>query len=189
MNLTDDFFALHGIDRGFTINSSLLEARFKQLQTQVHPDKFVSANDAEKRRAMQASVRVNEAYQTLRSPLKRAAYLCEINGAPIDEHRNTAMPAGFLVQQIEWREALADIGTNELKNSSKNELVNSRLAALESLQAMVAVERKTALDKLALLLDVERNYALAALEVRALMFIEKFAEEVHLAIDRAEENT
>jgi molecular chaperone HscB len=173
MNLTADFFSLHGLEQRFVLDTALLEARFKQLQMQTHPDKFVSAADADKRAAMQASVRVNEAYQTLKNPLKRAAYLCELMGAAINEHRNTAMPAGFLAQQIEWREALHDAQTS---------------SDLDALQTMVIAERTGALAKLALLLDAEQNYAAAALVVRSLMFIDKFADEVADAIELVEQN-
>jgi molecular chaperone HscB len=173
MNLTADFFTLHGLEQRFALDTALLEARFKQLQMQTHPDKFVSAPDADKRAAMQASVRVNEAYQTLKNPLKRAAYLCELRGAAINEHRNTAMPAGFLAQQIEWREALHDAQST---------------SDLDELQTMVTVERTGALAKLALLLDTEQNYSEAALVVRSLMFIDKFADEVADAIELADQS-
>jgi DnaJ-domain-containing protein 1 len=74
----------------------------------VHPDKFVNATDAEKRVAMQWATRANEAYQTLKSPQKRAHYLCELNGVDLQTESNTAMPMAFLMQQMEWREALGD---------------------------------------------------------------------------------
>ena len=83
-----------------------LDARWKDLQREAHPDKFAAQGAAAQRVAMQWSVRINEAYQRLKDPLKRAAYLCELRGAPINAENNTAMPAAFLMQQMEWREAL-----------------------------------------------------------------------------------
>ena len=74
----------------------------------MHPDRFAAEGAAAQRVAMQWAVRVNEAYQRLKDPLKRAAYLCELHGAPIDAENNTAMPRDFLMQQMEWREALDD---------------------------------------------------------------------------------
>ena len=67
---------------------------------------------------MQWAVRVNEAYQRLKDPLKRAAYLCELDGAPIDAENNTAMPADFLMQQMEWREALDDADTRRRRRGA-----------------------------------------------------------------------
>ena len=72
----------------------------------MHPDRFAGEGAAAQRIAMQWAVRVNEAYQRLKDPLKRAAYLCELRGAPIEAESNTAMPAAFLMQQMAWREAL-----------------------------------------------------------------------------------
>ena len=84
----------------------MLDARWKDLQREAHPDRFAAQGPAAQRVAMQWSVRINEAYQRLRDPLKRAAYLCELHGAPIRAEDNTAMPAAFLMQQMQWREAL-----------------------------------------------------------------------------------
>ena len=78
----------------------MLDARWKDLQREAHPDRFAAQGPAAQRVAMQWSVRINEAYQRLRDPLKRAAYLCELHGAPIRAEDNTAMPAAFLMQQM-----------------------------------------------------------------------------------------
>ena len=88
-----------------------MDARWKELQRQAHPDKFAAQGAAAQRVAMQWSVRINEAYQRLKDPMRRAAYLCELHGAPILAEDNTAMPAAFLMQQMEWREALEEAGT------------------------------------------------------------------------------
>eukprot|EP01032_Pedospumella_encystans_P018833 gene18833-21428_t len=85
-----------------------LDARWKALQREAHPDRFAAEGAAAQRVAMQWSVRINEAYQRLKDPLKRAAYLCEMQGAPVQAENNTAMPAAFLMQQMEWRESLED---------------------------------------------------------------------------------
>ena len=90
----------------FAQDRAALDARWKDLQREAHPDKFAAQGAAAQRVAMQWSVRINEAYQRLKDPLKRAAYLCELHGAPVNAENNTAMPAQFLMQQMEWREAL-----------------------------------------------------------------------------------
>lgn len=163
MNLDSDDFTLFGLQRVFVQDRADLDGRWKALQAEVHPDRFASAGAAAQRVAMQWAVRVNEAYQRLKNPLKRAAYLCELHGAPIQAESNTAMPAAFLMRQMEWREALDDAHGD---------------AALEALRQDVATQRRRTLDELGQLLDVEHNFAAAAQAVRALMFVERFADEI-----------
>ncbi len=106
MNLQSNDFELFGVPERFAQDRAALDARWKDLQKEAHPDKFAAQGLAAQRVAMQWSVRINEAYQRLKDPLRRAAYLCELHGAPIQAHDNTAMPPAFLMQQMEWREAL-----------------------------------------------------------------------------------
>src|SRR4051794_6042601 len=101
-------FELFHLPQRFEIDMSALDKAYREVQNRVHPDKFAHASDAEKRVAMQWATRANEAYQTLKDPYKRAAYLCEQNGVDVQAESNTAMPADFLMQQMEWREALED---------------------------------------------------------------------------------
>src|SRR5512134_737475 len=101
-----DHFELFGLPPRFAIDLDALERAYKEVQAHVHPDRFAAGTAAERRVAMQWATRANEAYTTLRSPQKRAAYLVERAGVPIDAESNTAMPPAFLMQQMEWREAL-----------------------------------------------------------------------------------
>ena len=112
---------------------------------------------------MQWAVRVNEAYQRLKDPLRLAAYLCELHGAAVDAGNNTAMPPAFLMQQMAWREALDEADSG---------------AAVEALAAEVAAKRKDLLVQLSRTLDEQHDYALGAQQVRALMFVERFASDV-----------
>ena len=105
MNLQSTDFELFGVPATFAQDRAALDARWKELQREAHPDKFAAQGAAAQRVAMQWSVRINEAYQRLKDPLRRAAYLCELSGAPINAETNTAMPSGFLVQQMQLREA------------------------------------------------------------------------------------
>lgn len=165
MNLQSDDFELFGVPRQFTQDRAQLDARWKDLQREAHPDKFAAQGAAAQRVAMQWSVRINEAYQRLKDPLKRASYLCELNGAPIGAEDNTAMPPAFLMQQMEWREALDDAADED---------------ALDALDDMVRAARNTALENLTQTIDEQRDFAKAAQEVRALMFIARFAHDVDL---------
>src|SRR5687767_2342346 len=101
-------FELFHLPQRFAVDPAALDAAYREVQNRVHPDKFTTATDTEKRVAMQWATRANEAYQTLKSPFRRAAYLCELNGIDLQTESNTAMPADFLMQQMEWREALEE---------------------------------------------------------------------------------
>ena len=88
----------------FAQDRAVLDARWKELQREAHPDKFAAQGAAAQRLAMQWSVRINEAYQRLKDPLQRASYLCELHDAHVNAENNTAMPTEFLLQQMQWRE-------------------------------------------------------------------------------------
>ncbi|MFJ2987560.1 Fe-S protein assembly co-chaperone HscB [Collimonas sp. NPDC087041] len=158
-------FELFQLPQRFTLDTSALEQAYHEVQNQTHPDRFVNATSAEKRVAMQWTTRANEAYQTLKSPFKRAAYLCELNGVELEVESNTAMPTAFLMQQMEWRETLDDA------RAEKN------LAALEQLDEELRAARRADLQRIGVLLDAG-DFQQAAQYVRQLMFLEKFGEEI-----------
>lgn len=169
MNLQSHDFELFGLAAVYAQDRTVIDDRWKTLQREAHPDKFSTHGAAAQRVAMQWSVRINEAYQRLKNPLKRAAYLCELNGSPIQAESNTAMPAAFLMQQMEWREALDDAtGVSELAQLSEQ----------------VQAARQHILKRCGELLDAEHDYAQAAQQVRALMFIERFAADVEKRLDK-----
>jgi molecular chaperone HscB len=170
MNM-QNHFELFGLPMRFAIDQAALDEAYRDLQNRVHPDKFASAGDAERRVALQWATRANEAYQTLRNPLKRAVYLCERRGADLQTESNTAMPAVFLMQQMEWREAL-----DEAKDSVD-------VAALEKLEQECAEVRAHALAQIGRLLDESNELAEAARQVRQLMFLEKFNDDIAAAFE------
>ncbi|MEP7100834.1 MAG: Fe-S protein assembly co-chaperone HscB [Burkholderiales bacterium] len=163
MNLNSTDYELFDIAPRFALDRDALDQRWRALQGEVHPDKFAAQGAAAQRVAMQWAVRVNEAYQRLKDPVKRAAYLCELNDAPIEAESNTAMPTAFLMQQMAWRESLDDAAT---------------AAQVEALADEVAAHRRAALTQLESTLDAQRDYLAAAQQVRALMFSERFAQDI-----------
>ena len=152
----------HALDR------ASLDERWRQLQAQVHPDRFAAEGAAAQRVAMQWAVRVNEAYRLLKDPLSRADYLCELRGAPIQAEHNTAMPAEFLMQQMAWREALDEAGD---------------AAAVQGLDEAVAAQERALLGEVTHLLDVRQDAPAAAAQVRALMFIKRFRDDLAKRLD------
>lgn len=163
MKLDDDDFRLFDIPQTFDVDPALLDQRWRALQRQVHPDRFAAEGDAAQRVAMQWAVRVNEAYRRLKDPLKRAAYLCELRGSPIDAESNTAMPAAFLQKQMAWRESLDDAADEAQVRALAEDVARTETELTRSLQR---------------LLDVQRDAAAASAEVRALMFVSRFRSDV-----------
>ena len=168
MKLDDDDFALFGLPRRHALERSNLDARWRKLQGEVHPDRFAAQGAAAQRLAMQWAVRVNQAHQRLKDPLARAAYLCELGGVTIDAERNTAMPTEFLMQQMQWREALddaralADVGA-----------IGEQVAATEQ-QLLLDVQQR---------LDDQGDIAGAAAQVRSLMFVKRFRQDIERRLD------
>jgi molecular chaperone HscB len=169
MNLQSNDFELYALPEQFAQDAAAIDARWKDLQRQAHPDKFAAQGAAAQRIAMQWSVRINEAYKRLKNPLLRAAYLCELRGAPIEAENNTAMPADFLLEQMEWRESLDDARCEE---------------DLDKLDLALGRARRDTLERIRTLLDEQHDPAAAARQVRALMFIERFGQDVQSRIDQ-----
>ena len=163
MNLQASDFELFGLPQRFAQDRAELDRVWKELQREAHPDRFAAQGAAAQRTALQWSVRINEAYQRLKDPLRRAAYLCELAGVPIAAESNTAMPPAFLMEQMEWRESLDDAQSEE---------------ALDALSDRVLQRRREMLERIGRLLDGQDDAAAAAQQVRALMFIERFAADV-----------
>lgn len=170
-NLAANDFALFQLPQQFALDLLSLDQSWKALQRHAHPDMHAQADASAQRLSMQWSVRINEAYQRLKNPTKRAAYLCELHGVPIDAETNTAMPADFLRQQIKWREAL-------------DEAVSPQ--EVDALLEEVKAHRNSLLQECAHFLDVACDIQKAAQSVRALMFVDRFVQAVVLQLDRLE---
>jgi len=160
-----DYFELLGLSRGFEVNPQDLEARWKDRASTVHPDRFAGASDAEKRVAMQWSARVNEAYRVLRDPLRRAQYLCELAGHQTENQPNSAMDMTFLVEQMQWREALADIQANQDRD------------ALAALTSQIEQDRQARAGHTAQLI-AESRWQEVVKSLHEWMFVEKFLQEL-----------
>jgi molecular chaperone HscB len=162
-----DFFSLFGLEKRYAIDLGSLEGAWRSVQAAVHPDRFASGTDAQKLMALRYSTQVNEAHETLKDPIKRASYLCRLHGVEIEAERNTAMPAEFLVQQMEWRESMDDsVAAGDAKGLAQlMQEVDSSLAESELL-----VEH--------LLDGATPNYLKAAEEVRRMMFLVKFKSQL-----------
>jgi molecular chaperone HscB len=165
LKIMQNHFELFELPVSFDLDLVRLDSAYHTVQQRVHPDKFSAGSAIEKRVAMQWATRANQAYETLKHPLKRAAYLCELQNIDVRNDAHTAMPAAFLVQQMEWRESL------EEAQASKD------VSTLEALEKQLHESRQSETIQIADFLR-EHDYANAALSIRKLMFIEKFGDEI-----------
>jgi molecular chaperone HscB len=164
-------FELLGLPLAYRIDPARLESGYRDLQSQVHPDRYAAATEAERRVAMQWATRANEAYRTLRDPVDRARYLLSLKGFDTGEESNTAMPPDFLMQQMEWREAVG-----ELRQGRDT-------AGLESLRGELRDEHTEMLRLLERAIDTESNFDAGCSLVRKLRFLEKLDEEIDEALE------
>lgn len=170
LSLQASDFALFGLPERFAIDLAALDAKWKQLQGAAHPDRFASDTAAAQRVAMQWAIRINEAYRRLKDPLARAGYLCALHGVDLQAENNTAMPAAFLMQQMEWRDALSEATSLDAVESLAGEVTAARKATLQSLQAQI--------DGAA-----EVDWRAVAGTVRGLMFVDKFMNDIDRRVD------
>lgn len=174
LDFSRNHFDLFGLPAAFAIDAERLDQAYRGLQAEIHPDKFAHAGEAEQRLSMQWSTRVNEAYQALRKPFERARYLLELNGIDAMDAKNTAMPADFLMQQMEWREALM-----EARESSD-------LSALQTLEKDLKAHAKGLQSQLASLLDEQKKYAEAGNVLRKVRFMDKLLDEIDATYEAIE---
>jgi molecular chaperone HscB len=174
MDIRADHFSLFGLNPGFRLDLSDLDSRYRDIQAQVHPDRFANAGDAERRLSMQWATHANEAYQTLKKPLERAKYLLHLAGHDIQAESNTAMPAEFLMEQMEWREAVM-----EARNGGDHH-------ELEHLHNRLRGDIVARYDELGDLFD-QGDHTIATDRVRRLMFLEKLLYEIDDALASLEE--
>jgi molecular chaperone HscB len=163
-------FELLGLPAAFALDVARLEQHYRELQSRVHPDRYAAASEAERRVAMQWATRANEAYRTLRDPVARARYLLALKGYDTGEESNTSMPPDFLMQQMEWREAVSEARAER------------DAEALARLRAEIGEARGEMLRLLGRSLDAA-NYDAGCSLVRKLRFLEKLDEEIEDAMN------
>ncbi len=164
-------FELFALPVAFAIDSALLDRAYREVQSEVHPDRFANATDAEKRLAAQWATRTNEAYRTLKSPLNRGRYFLQVHSIDTEEETNTSMPLDFLMQQMEWREAVVDA------KAAKDE------AAITQLAKQKHTEERSLFSLLSQQLAEKSSYTRARETVRKLRFLEKLGEEIDIAFE------
>lgn len=171
MKLEDDDFTLFGLPRRFALDESALGARWRELQSRVHPDRFAAEGATAQRLAMQWAVRINEAHRRLKEPLARATYLCELGGHPLLGADAKAVAPDVLARQMQWHEALAEASSADVIRALDAE-VRDRL---EAVRAEVACE-----------LDDRQDPRAAAGRLREWMFLARLRSEIERRLEALE---
>lgn len=165
MVASEDYFQLFGLPAQFAIDNEALNATWRRLAAQVHPDRHATAGAAERRVAMQWASTINDAHRILKSPIDRARYLCERAGCDLQTESNTRMNGTFLMRQMDWREQLDDV-----RSGGSSELA-------EALYADIAAFRHELEHNVAHLIDEQRDFQQASEKVREWMFVEKLLSQ------------
>jgi molecular chaperone HscB len=174
LDFSQNFFSLFGLPTSCRVDAAKLEVAYRELQSTVHPDKFAHLPEADRRVSMQWATRVNEAYRTLKQPLARAQYLLGLHGIDVQAESNTAMPADFLMEQMEWREGVAEARAAD------------DVAELEKLHARLSQQQKLLLAEIEGDIDDRKDYAAASSAVRRLMFMDKLQHDIRDALEALE---
>jgi len=168
-----NFFEHFHLPVTFSIDIKTLEANYRKIQAEVHPDKFVTASPSERLQSMQTATLTNEAYQTLKHPTARARYLLQLQGVETSEDSNTAMPADFLMTQMEWREAMEDA-----QHAKDIDALDALLHTIQDAGKALQTALANALAD---------NTQTAAQLVRKLSFIDKISADIRDMISRLED--
>lgn len=166
METTQNFFELFGLPVSFDVDTQQLSERYRDLQRAVHPDKFANASDRERRLAVEKAAQINQAFQTLKSPMHRARYILELRGVDFDAEHDTQLDPMFLMEQMELREALADVKS-----------ATDPLSALGKSLDDIRKRHKTMISELSEILEDEGKTEEGKQAVQKLQFLNKLQQE------------
>ena len=169
LSASDNYFVFFGIKQQFVIDLAELDRAYMAIQKEVHPDRHARGSDSEQRVAMQMTTFANTAFQTLKNPIQRGLYICQLHGVDAHLETNTSMPAAFLLQQMAWRENLDEYAED--------------LPALEAMAVEVNNAYQETVKEVAQAIDRLGNYERATELLRGLLFIDRFSVELDDAIE------
>jgi|TARA_B100001769_G_scaffold14453_1_gene9873 molecular chaperone HscB len=150
--LTQNFFDTFNLPVLFNIDIDMLNHQYRTLQKTIHPDRFVNATDAEKKQSLQKSTQINDAYQVLKDPIKRASHIISLHQVL----KENTLPPDFLMQQMEWEEEFETI--NDLEQ-------------VQLFSDKIDGEKKMLMDLLAMDLDEKKDWESATNIIGKLKFI------------------
>lgn len=175
IDFSRNHFELFGLPARFRFDAAVLERAYRELQREIHPDRYATAGETERRLALQSSARVNEAYRALKDPVARAQYLLSLQGIDVFHEADTSLPAQFLEQQLERRHLAGE--AYEARDA------RALAALLEEVRADIAEEER----RLAVLLDAEGAWEEARARVRELRFLARLGTDVDAMLGALED--
>lgn len=164
-----NYFELFQITPSFDIDTANLAERYRELQRAVHPDKFANESEQQKLLSVQRTAQVNDGYQTLKNPLRRAEHMLSLRGIDISHETTTVKDTAFLMQQMEWRESLEDIKDSQQADESIDDLYQSFADFEKTLSQLLAQ---------LLVTNSDENNLSAADQIRKLKFMAKLQDEL-----------
>lgn len=169
-----NYFQLFGLEEKFNIDTEQLTQVYQKLQRSVHPDRFAHASAQEQRLAVQKSSMINDAFQTLKKPLKRAEYILTLRGTELPNEQSTFKDASFLMRQMELREMLAEVKFADDIDAAVFEANQTLESEFEALYKAMQVQLAD---------NSEQSNAEAGENLRKL----KFYQKLHQELDRLED--
>ena len=171
MAQTQTHFELFELPVSFEIDLQDLSQRYRELQRVVHPDKFVNASAHERRLSVEKAALINDAYQILKSPQRRARYMLELQSVSFDDENDMALDPAFLMEQIELRESLGELNKSKDPIASLNKImldIKERInVVLNSLREGLEKEQLDEAKKLDLKLLIHKMQFLNKLQQEA----------------------
>ncbi|MDC9582318.1 co-chaperone HscB [Xenorhabdus sp. PR6a] len=161
-----DYFTLFGLPARYAIDREQLVTRYQELQRQFHPDRFANQPEREKTLALQQAATINDGYQTLKHPLKRAEYMLSQHGFDLSNEQHTMQDTAFLMQQLELREELDAIEHSVDPETALNGFT-SRLTKMIKTRSEQMEQQINAAE-----------WSMAADTVRKLRFLDKLQQQV-----------
>lgn len=174
ISLSENFFEIFSLPQHFFVDESQLSEGYRQLQSEYHPDRYASASEAERLKAVQITSFINQAYDTLKSPVKRAGYMLVLGGENIDKVDQTQMSPDLLMEQMLLRESLEDLPEDD---SALDDLTDIKKSVREKMDGCLHKFSEAIAEELP-----ENSRPLS------LYYELQFLQKMLLEIDRAEEH-
>ena len=164
-SLIQNYFELFNLPEKFQLDLEMLQENYRAIQKEIHPDRFATSSENEKVQSMIKSTQINDAYQTLKSPIKRAKYILSLHKSV----EKITLPPDFLMQQMEWEELLEAIEKNN------SELVQFKLTMDKKYEEYSLL--------LSSQIDDDQNWSEAAITIDKLYFVEKLLQKINIALN------
>lgn len=166
-----DYFTLFNLPQAYEVDLTSLAPRYQELQRQYHPDRFSTASESEQLQAIQKTATINDAYQTLKHPLKRAEYLLRLHGIDVQNEQCTMHDTAFLMEQLELREQLDNIAQGVKRQDADAE---DKLSLFSRQVKAMTKEKNSALNAA----FSSNNWDGAADIARKLRFLDKLRQQI-----------